>query len=94
MANLRWLPEALDDLKRLHAFIAPHSPRAARRAMARLIEAAEALRTYPEMGRLWHQDLTVREWSVRFGARGYVIRYRVLEDEIVILRVWHALEER
>ena len=31
MATVKWLPEALDDLKRHHAFIEPHSPDAARR---------------------------------------------------------------
>ena len=33
MAVVRWLPEALDDLKRLYEFIEPHSSQAADQAV-------------------------------------------------------------
>ena len=35
-----------------------------------------------------------RELSVKYGARGYVIRYRPIDDEVFIVRVWHTLEDR
>ena len=94
MALVRWLPEALDDLKRLHAFIEPHSPKAAIRAIDTLIAAAESLANFPEKGRPWDVELNFRELPVRFGARGYVIRYRVIDGQVIIARVWHALEDR
>ena len=94
MASVRWLPDALDDLKRLHAFIEPHSPQAAAWAVDRLVEAVESLAAFPEKGRPWDTDLAFRELSVRFGARGYAIRYRSFEDQVIIARVWHALEDR
>ncbi len=94
MPEVRWLPEARDDLERLHAFIEPHSPQAAVRAIRALIAAAEALAAFPEQGRPWNLDAEFRELPVRFGARGYVIRYRFFEGQVVIVRVWHALEER
>ncbi len=94
MPDLRWLPEALDDLKRLHAFIEPHSQTAANRAVNMLIEAAESLQEFPEKGRPWNLEINFRELSVRFGARGYVIRYRLFEGQIIIVRVWHSLEDR
>lgn len=94
MATVRWLPEALDDLKRLHAFIEPHSPDAAKRAVNTLIDAAEKLAEFPEKGRPWDLEMDFRELSVRFGARGYVIRYRFVDDEAIIVRVWHSLEDR
>ena len=53
MTSIRWLPEALDDLKRLHATVAPHSPQAAARAVDTLTEAAESLVNFPERGRPW-----------------------------------------
>ena len=92
MATVKWLPEALDDLKRLHAFIEPHSPTAAKRAVDTLIEAADSLAEFPEKGRPWDLEIHFRELSVRFGARGYVIRYRYVDDVVVIVRAWHALE--
>ena len=94
MATVRWLPEALDDLKRLHAFIEPHSPDAAKRAVNTLIDTAETLAEFPEKGRPWDLEMDFRELSVRFGARGYVIRYRFVDGEAIIVRVWHALEDR
>lgn len=93
-STLLWLPEARDDLARLHAFIAAHSPDAAARAIETLIAAAASLLAFPEKGRPWEPDMAYRELPVRFGARGYVIRYRLFDEKVVIVRVWHALEER
>ncbi len=94
MTVVRWLPEALDDLKRLHGFIEPHSPTAAKRAIDILIEAADTLAEFPEKGRPRDLEMDFRELPVRFGARGYVVRYRYVDDEVIIVRVWHALEDR
>ena len=94
MAAIRWLPGALDDLKRLHAFLEPLSADAAHRAVVTIIEATEQLGEFPGQGKPWEPDMRFREWGVRFGAKGYVIRYRVEGDEVVIVRVWHGLEAR
>ena len=94
MADIRWLPEALDDLKRLHEFIEPHSPDAAKRAVDTLIAAVGTLAEYPEKGRPWDLEMDFRELPVKFGVRGYVIRYRHVGEEVIIVRVWHALENR
>ena len=94
MTVVRWLPEALDDLKRLYEFIEPHSPTAAKRAIDILIEAADTLAEFPEKGRPWDLEMDFRELPVRFGTRGYVVRYRYVDDEVIIVRVWHALEDR
>jgi len=94
MAIIKWLPEAQDDLKRLYAFILPHSPGAASRAIDTIIEGVEDLGAFPETGRLWEPDTDYRELHIRFGAKGYTIRYRLFEDKIIIARVWHSLELR
>ena len=94
MAVLLWLPQAQDDLQRLFDFIKPHSPTAATRAVERLVLAAEKLAEFPKSGRPWLADPDFCELSVSFGARGYVIRYRELNDQVVIVRVWHMLEDR
>jgi len=93
-AELFWLPEAQDDLARLYEFIQPHSADAAARAIVTLIEAAEALCAFPEKGAPWLPDPDFRELFVPFGARGYVLRYRVLDDRVLIVRVWHTREDR
>jgi addiction module RelE/StbE family toxin len=94
MAIVKWLPGALKDLKRLHEFIGQHSPVAASRAIDSLIESAESLTEFPEIGRPWELELDYRELFVKYGARGYVIRYRLIEDIVFIVRIWHTLENR
>lgn len=94
MRVLRWLPEALDDMKHLHALIEPHRPQAAARAIGVLLASAEQLPSFPQMGRPWETDDDFRELPVRFGTRGYVIRYRLSEDQVVIVWAWRALKQR
>ena len=94
MAVLKWLPAAQDDLARLHAFIEPHSSKAAVRAIRTIVNAAKSLEEFPEKGKPWVAELDFRELVVNFGARGYIIRYRLFADEIIIVRVWHSLEDR
>lgn len=91
--TLHWSPAAVKDIERLRAFIAPHSAKAAQRAAASLKTAANTLLMHPGIGKrlAGRED---REWLVPFGQRGYVIRYRLAGDAIVILRLWHGLEDR
>ncbi len=94
MAIIKWLPEAQDDLRRLYEFILPHSPQAATRAVDVIIEGVDGLSDFPETGHLWEPDTDYRELPIRFGAKGYVVRYRLFEEQVIIARVWHSLEDR
>ena len=93
MPALKWLPGAIDDLERLHSFLARLSPDAAARAAAAVLSGADELAAHPRAGRSLGDGR--REWLVPFGAGAYVLRYRLdPEDTIVVLRVWHAREDR
>lgn len=92
MTAIHWLPGARDDLARLHASIHAHSPDAADRAIETILENVDRLATFPEMGHLWQPDPDFREWPVRFGATGYVVRYRLFHDQVIIVRIWSGLE--
>lgn len=94
MSPVEWLPAAREDLVRLHAFIRPHSEDAAARAVQTIMKAVEQLKETPEIGRPWGPDPAFRELHIRFGAKGYAARYRLFEERVIIVRVWHALEER
>lgn len=91
--KLVWSQAARRDLIRLREFIEPHNPAAARRAAAILRKAANLLQEQPGIGRRI-EGREDRELSVPFGQRGYLLRYRLHEDTIVILRIWHGLEDR
>lgn len=94
MAVVRWSPSAKKDLLRLHSFIAKYSEDAANRAVVMLVDAADSLVDFPEKGRLWEHDDRSRELLIRFGARGYVLRYIYSDDVVFIARIWHAREDR
>ena len=94
MARVRWLNESKDDLDRLYDFIAEHSTDAADRAIRTLIKAGNSLADFPKKGRPSQIEAGFHELSVPFGKRGYVIRYRLLDGDVLIVRVWHALEDR
>ncbi len=94
MLSIKWLPEAKIDLERLYEFIKPHSQNAAAKAILILVEAVNSLKKFPEKGRPWQADTAFRELPVIFGSKGYVIRYRLHKEQIIIVRVWHSLEDR
>ena len=91
--RLAYTQEAVADLVRLRSFIAEHDPAAAARIARDLVARIERLRSFPDMGRNVAEapqpDL-VRDFV--FGP--YVIRYTVHADALIVLRVWHHLENR
>ena len=93
MKKLRWSPEAVQDLARLREFLGTKNAAAAARAAGRIMQAATLLRDQPELGRGF-EDEEWREMVAPAGRGAYLLRYRVEEDAIVIVRVWHAREER
>ena len=94
MFQLEWLPAAKADLERLHAFIRSKSPEAAKKAVLTIIEGVDRLVDFPEMGSPWEADMNYRELTIPFGARAYVARYRLFEGRVIIVRIWHGLEDR
>ena len=84
---------AVDDLKRLRHFIAVHDPSAAGRIATDLIDRIAVLPEFPGMGR--PVEMAPVPESVRDMVFGkYVVRYSVHASAIIILRVWHGLEEK
>lgn len=92
--RIEWLPEALKDLERLYDFIGRYSESAARNAITKILSKVGELLQFPERGRPSEVDTNGRELIIQYGARGYVVRYRVANDRVVIIRVWQTLEQR
>ncbi len=91
--KLIWSPAARTDLIRLREFIEPHNPDAARRAAEALKKASNLLLDHPAIGARI-EDREDRELFIPHGQRGYIMRYRLHQQTIVILRVWHIREDR
>jgi plasmid stabilization system protein ParE len=93
MPRVIFTPAAIRDLERLRAFLRPKSPAAAKRAGEAIIQGVQALGAHPHMGKLI-DDLSeqYREWLIDFGDSGYVTRYRIDENAVMILAVRHQKE--
>ena len=89
--KLVYTDEAIDDLKRLRAFIAAHNPTAAARIAKELLERIGRLAEFPRMGtrvEIAPQPDTIRD--IVFG--NYIVRYSIHPSTVIILRIWHGLE--
>ena len=89
--NLRFSPEAVDDLVRLRNFIEEKNPVAAQRIARDLLLGMEKIKVFPEIGLKVDRAFEPQRIRDLFIGR-YTVRYLVGEGEIVILRLWHSKE--
>jgi plasmid stabilization system protein ParE len=93
MARVVWTPAALHDVERLHHFLAPKNPDAARRAVRSIRLGVKALASHPEIGRrVDEMPPEFREWFIPFGQSGYLMLYRYDGTTVAILAVRHGKE--
>lgn len=91
--TLIWTIAAVGDIIRLREFIEPHNEESAKRAADALKKSAAMLLDYPLIGKPTESE-NERELPISFGKRGYVMRYKIHNNIIAILRIWHSLEEK
>jgi plasmid stabilization system protein ParE len=93
MPQVIFAPAAIRDLQRLHDFLRPKSADAAKRAGEAIRQGVEILGAHPRLGRMV-DDLPelYREWLIDFGDSGYVLRYRINHDAVMILVIRHQKE--
>ena len=93
MPRLKWSQPALRDVARLHAFLAPESGDAARRAIKAIRQGVKALGKHPEIGRpIDELPPEFREWVIEFGSGAYVVLYHYDRKQVVMLAVRHGRE--
>ena len=93
MSRLIWSQPALLDVQRLYRFLAIKNTDAAQRAVQALRQGVRVLGQQPGIGRpIEDMPVEFREWVIDFGDSGYVARYRVDAETIVILAVRHQKE--
>lgn len=90
--KLVWTTSALNDLVRLHEFLAPVNPTAAARIVQTIVATADRLPRFPRMGERFDR-YDPREIR-RIFAGDYEIRYELTPETISILRLWHCREHR
>ena len=88
MAQVRWTPQAADDLDAIAEFIMADSPHFAALFVMNVLESAERLVEFPRCGRVVPEigDPVVRE--IILG--NYRLIYRLLSETAEILTVHHG----
>lgn len=92
MGEIIFTARADADLDRLRAFLASKSPRAARAAANRIVAALDLLLLFPRTGTVVRGE--VRRLIIRHGSSAYIARYRIVGEDVQILRIWHGRERR
>jgi len=87
--KIRWLDEAVLDLKAVRAHIAHDNPAAAAEIARRIREAVRMLAEYPAAGRTGRVPHT-REVVV--SGTPYILPYRISGNVVEVLRVLHAAQ--
>ena len=67
---------------------------AATRAVQAIVSSGESLQQNPGRGAIVEEVVGLRKIIVPFGKYGYIIHYAILEDDVIILRVYHGRENR
>jgi plasmid stabilization system protein ParE len=88
---LVWSPEAIEDIEAIGAYIERDSPWYAKAVVSKLIETAESIPDYPQLGRTVPEleDPNIRERLVH----KYRLIYRLEENRAVIAAVIHGRQD-
>jgi toxin ParE1/3/4 len=87
---IRWTTDAVNDLEQIFGHIAKENPTAARDVMRTITERIGRLGTFSNLGRVG-QVTGTRE--LVFTPMPYIAVYRVKENAVEILRVYHAAQD-
>ncbi|MGA2136598.1 MAG: type II toxin-antitoxin system RelE/ParE family toxin [Bryobacteraceae bacterium] len=89
--RIRWTPAAAADLQQISDYLKEHHPQYRQPTMRKLFEIVRSLKQQPRRGRPGREEGT-RE--ILFPPLPYVAVYRIKEQTIEVLRVYHGAQER
>jgi plasmid stabilization system protein ParE len=93
MTQVSWTEAAFTDIQRHYEALALINADALR-AIQVIRKAGDSLEAFPRRGAIVHEAAGLRKLQVTFGKVGFAIHYAMIEDEVVILRVYHGRESR
>ncbi|MDH5572548.1 MAG: type II toxin-antitoxin system RelE/ParE family toxin [Gammaproteobacteria bacterium] len=89
--KIDYTEDAIEDLVQLREFIAQKDPAAAERYARLLIDGITRLESQPHLGHSVYyapEPENIRDLIVG----NYIVRYALLDEHILILRIWHHRE--
>ena len=87
MAQVVYSRNATTNVERLHRFLAEKNPAAAARAVHTILARLAILARFPRLGPVDPDRPDRRQLFIRFGTAGYVARYSVLGDAVMVLAI-------
>ena len=91
MVKVIWKEIAIDDLHSIHEYIAKDSKRYADRFIEKLIDRVSQLENFPKSGRVVPEFDSIDFRELIEG--NYRIVYKILTDQIAIVRVHHSARQ-
>ena len=88
--KIRWLRLAFADLDELMVYIAKDNPEAATKVAGKIWETTQMISNHPAIGKPGRLPGT-REMVV--AGTSYIVPYRVVANEVQILRVLHGVRK-
>ena len=89
--RIRWTPVAAEDLQDIGKYLKDYQPHYRQPTMRKLYETIRSLKESPHRGRPGREEGT-RE--ILFPPMPYVAVYRVREQSIEVLRIYHTAQNR
>lgn len=89
--RIRWTPAAAADLQQISDYLQDHHPNFRIPTMRRIYREIQSLKQWPLSGRIGCEEGT-RELAL--SPLPYVAVYRVKEQAIEVLRIYHGARER
>jgi toxin ParE1/3/4 len=89
--RIRWTPAAAADLQQINDYLKQHHPHCRQLTMRKLYDTSRSLKDWPGRGRPESEEGT-RE--IVFPPLPYVAVYRVKQQTVEVLRVYHGAQDR
>jgi len=89
--RIRWTPAAAADLQRINDYLKDYHPHYRQATISKVYGAIQSLKEWPHLGRFGREEGT-RE--LLFAPLPYVAVYRVSEQSIEVLRIYHGAQDR
>ncbi len=90
--KIKYSPQSVSDLQRLHDFVAEKNPLSARKIAIEIQESVEKLKQFPNIGLpVSRADNPEKIRDLYVGK--YTLRYQIDSRELLyVLRIWHNKE--
>ena len=89
--RIRWTQAAIADLCSISDYLEEHRPYYRQSTMRAIHQTIYGLRRFPKRGRIGDEEGT-RE--IPFSPLPYIAVYRVRDDTIHVLRIYHGAQDR